>query len=75
MEERKPERDRDRRTPKCVCAVCGVVFGVCGRVCTVMCVDVVCGMFMCLYVWGMGERLERSPLKCNQKEKRQLFTD
>lgn len=30
MEERKPERDRDRRTPKCVCAVCGVVFGVCG---------------------------------------------
>ena len=55
MEERKPERDRDRRIPKCVCAVCGVVFGVCGHVCTVMCVDVVCGMFMCLYVWGMGE--------------------
>ena len=54
-----------------MCAVCGVVFGVWGHVCSVMCVGVVCGMVsVCMHGVCRGKTLERSPLKCNQKEKR-----
>lgn len=65
------KRDTETENPQvCMCGVCGVVFGVWGHVCSVMCVGVVCGMVsVCMHGVCRGKTLERSPLKCNQRKK------
>lgn len=77
MEERKPERETQRQKNPQVC-MCGVWCGIwCVWACVQcdMCGRGVCNVHVSVCVGYAGARDWRSPLNCNQKEKRQLFTD